>query len=345
MEQRTLSLGITKAAPPEGLPADDGLTWFKITSGIVDRDQEVLDPDGMKVDRFMADPVVLWGHDHTIPPIGNAPRLVKGTDAAWYGGVRFADGEKYPFAGLIKYLVEDGFLHAVSIRFIPLKWEDADPVEAGYRRKYTEFELLEFSIVNIPANPEALRAEASDAKAADANLGPLFIKIFGDALPGDATPKAKEAAGLEAAPQDHPTPGEAEAAPAKAGAELSKKNRATLGSIRDSLSQAAATLGDLLAKWEGDDEADGKTAGDPAEPDPDPIKALTDKIDSILAAVTASPAAPAADDAPAQQGTLPDLEEGRREKTATLSGDELRDLVRSVVTDGINRQRGIVTPR
>jgi len=52
-------------------------------------------------------------------------------------------------------LYKGGFLSAVSVGFIPLQWENGTK-EAGYRRKYTEQELVEVSAVSIPANPNAL---------------------------------------------------------------------------------------------------------------------------------------------------------------------------------------------
>ena len=58
------------------------------------------------------------------------------------------------------------FLNAVSVGFIPLRWQDPPP-PGGFgaasgsprvtcRRKYLEQELLEVSAVAIPANPNAL---------------------------------------------------------------------------------------------------------------------------------------------------------------------------------------------
>ena len=52
-------------------------------------------------------------------------------------------------------LYKGGFLNAVSVGFIPVRWENGSE-EKGYRRKYLEQELLEVSAVSIPANPNAL---------------------------------------------------------------------------------------------------------------------------------------------------------------------------------------------
>ncbi len=61
-----------------------------------------------------------------------------------------------PIAKIAYGLYRDRFLNAVSVGFIPLRWEEGGP-EAGFRRRYLEQELLEVSAVGLPANPEALQ--------------------------------------------------------------------------------------------------------------------------------------------------------------------------------------------
>lgn len=96
-----------------------------------------------------------------------------------YQQIEFAT-EVNPIARIAYGLYKGKFLNAVSVGFIPLRWEDADGVEhsAGkrsqalteghsseplglsaplqFRRRYLEQELLEVSAVGIPANPNAL---------------------------------------------------------------------------------------------------------------------------------------------------------------------------------------------
>ena len=47
------------------------------------------------------------------------------------------------------------FLNAVSVGFVPLRWENGTE-KSGYSRKFVEQELLEVSAVAIPANSNAL---------------------------------------------------------------------------------------------------------------------------------------------------------------------------------------------
>src|SRR5712675_12270 len=61
-------------------------------------------------------------------------------------------------------LYKGKFLNAVSVGFVPIRWEDAPKSSSSsassssspIRRRYLEQELLEVSAVGIPANPNAL---------------------------------------------------------------------------------------------------------------------------------------------------------------------------------------------
>ena len=68
--------------------------------------------------------------------------------------------EVNPVARIAYGLYRGGFLNAVSVGFIPVRWADPPPPDgsgaASPRRRYLEQELLEVSAVAIPANPDAL---------------------------------------------------------------------------------------------------------------------------------------------------------------------------------------------
>jgi hypothetical protein len=75
--------------------------------------------------------------------------------------IQFAT-EVNPMARIAYGLYKGGFLNAVSVGFIPLRWEDGAKSAANEqsgpapRRRYLEQELLEVAAVAIPANPDAL---------------------------------------------------------------------------------------------------------------------------------------------------------------------------------------------
>ena len=100
---------------------------------------------------FNKNPVVLWAHKYDIPPIGKA-LWTKEDAGGILSKVKFANT---PFAQEIFQLYKEGFLKAFSVGFLPKDYVDGDG-EKKASRTYTNWELLEYSAVPVPANPEAL---------------------------------------------------------------------------------------------------------------------------------------------------------------------------------------------
>lgn len=142
----------------------DDLT-FEATINTADKDRvgDIVMPTGMKIENYMKNPVVPWAHDYSAPPVAKA-LMVGLQDTALVAKFTFPDPGVYDFADTIRKLWAGGFLNAVSIGFIPLKWVGHDG-QAGSRDQdnwfmggiVTEAELLEVSLVPVPANQNALR--------------------------------------------------------------------------------------------------------------------------------------------------------------------------------------------
>lgn len=132
---------------------EDGMLGLcVISSGTVDRQGDVLDPEGWSFRNFKKNPVLLWSHNSGMgekrPPIGKVEDVyIK--DGKVYFVPKF--DLKDPFAKEIYRKYKEGYLNAFSVGFLPLEWEET---ETGYYFKKQE--ALEFSAVNVPANPEAL---------------------------------------------------------------------------------------------------------------------------------------------------------------------------------------------
>ena len=136
---------------------DSRIIQFKGSTGDKDRMGEIIKPSGWKLNNYKRNPVFLGFHNYHEPPIGKAISVEK-TDNALTFDIEFADAETYAFADTIYKLYKGGFMKAVSVGFIPLKWEDGDSTtdDKGVRRTYLEQELLELSAVSVPANANAL---------------------------------------------------------------------------------------------------------------------------------------------------------------------------------------------
>ena len=112
---------------------------------------------GLSTDNYSKNPVVMWAHDAVgrSPsgglPIGRTLSLFKTPDGRIVADFEFLGDD--PFAQRVRNAWDNGFLRAASVCWIPL---ESTPVSAG-ARKDSRSDLLEWSIVSIPADPEALR--------------------------------------------------------------------------------------------------------------------------------------------------------------------------------------------
>ncbi len=116
-----------------------------------------LDFDGLSFENYLKNPVVLWAHDVAgrSPsgglPIGRTLRLHRTPTGEMEAEFEFLEDD--PFARRVKNAWDRGFIQAASISWVPL---ESRPVEGGGWRD-TRSELLEWSIVAVPADPDALR--------------------------------------------------------------------------------------------------------------------------------------------------------------------------------------------
>jgi len=133
---------------------EDGSIEVTISTKAKDRYGDIVEPKGCIFENFLNNPVVTFAHDYHSIPIGKAEGITI-NDEEVLSKVRFAPGEVNPIAPYVKNAYEQGFMRAWSVGFSPIEKEPIigeDGVQTGWR--YTKWELLEFSAVPIPANPE-----------------------------------------------------------------------------------------------------------------------------------------------------------------------------------------------
>jgi HK97 family phage prohead protease len=148
--------GVSRVAVLER--AADGSIAFDASSFPPDRYGDTIVQAGFKTDNFKANPVLLWAHSHSCPPVGKVGTIGIGPNGNLRASdVTFTPPEMHEFGDEVGQMVRAGFLNAVSVGFLPLKWEarfDESGEFLGYN--FLECELLEISIVPVPANPQAL---------------------------------------------------------------------------------------------------------------------------------------------------------------------------------------------
>lgn len=173
----------------DGQPEDPH--WFKarITTDALDRDGEVMIPQGMIGTEFEKNGTIFWNHNYDLPIAAALGKLVRG-DREWVSEGRFAErpsdyvGEFYP--DYVRALVSQRIVRGVSVGFIPI--ESRKPTEKdfeiygrGVKRVHSKWKMLEWSFAPIQSNVEAMVLDAikkgylSPAGALD-----LFDGLFSD---------------------------------------------------------------------------------------------------------------------------------------------------------------------
>lgn len=151
--------------------ASDGGLDFVLSDDTVDRYGDIIDAKGWVLTNFKKNPIALFGHSNGFP-IGTWANLrVEGNKLI--GTLKLAArGTSARIDELIS-LVEQGILRAVSVGFIPIKSEPINPDRPYGPQKYTKQELVETSLVSVPANPAAL-ALAKQLNISDETMSLAF---------------------------------------------------------------------------------------------------------------------------------------------------------------------------
>lgn len=155
-----------------------------INSKALDRYDSIVLPKGADVKHFMNNAVVLWAHNGDLSensiPIAKCTELKIEEDAIIVK-TKFNVNDELAMKVFNSY--KDGFLNAWSIGFIPLSYKKFDKenykdLNSKYNLKVTpeqianaywgvylvyEWELLEYSAVPVPGNPEALSVDETDS--------------------------------------------------------------------------------------------------------------------------------------------------------------------------------------
>ena len=144
----------------------DRTVTFLLSDESKDRHNSVIKSDGWDLENYRKNPIVAYQHQTEGTPFADPnPDLIIGRGDVWqddgklFGSVTFEDAENNPLAEKIFKKVEAGILSAVSVGFIPIESGNGkeergeDPGVYYFHRQ----ELAEFSVVNVPSNPNAVK--------------------------------------------------------------------------------------------------------------------------------------------------------------------------------------------
>jgi phage head maturation protease len=205
-------------AGPDGVP----VYTFRMTTAAVDRQGEIVTVEGWDFTNYLANPVVLNSHQYgdIEAIVGRTVSISQGTDG-WYADVRFNDT---PNGRLAQMLVDGGDLRAVSVGFKPITMQYPDVPAARRARaltdaqakalvnmrpdpasavRHTVKELLEVSVVPVPANAEAVRVRGLTGAESPTANGVYDQKVTMEALTENVWPSVASA--MYALLNDHAT--------------------------------------------------------------------------------------------------------------------------------------------
>ena len=147
-----------------------------ISTAAPDRAGDVVVPAGLRnADEFLRNPVVLWAHQRSLPPIGTCERLTIEPDRV-IAETKFSASSS--FAQDVFKLYAEGVLRGWSVGFVPAK---VLPIPVGRGEPpggvcYPEWDLLEYSAVPIPENPQALTLAVKKGLVKDADLRGWLVR-------------------------------------------------------------------------------------------------------------------------------------------------------------------------
>ena len=162
------------------------------------RDGVSVDIDGMDFSNYRKNPVVLFAHDYSGRtessglPIGRTLRLERTPDGRIRADFEFLSGDQ--FADRVRNAWNRGFLRGASIGWRAI---EARPSERARGVRIVKSELIEWSIVAVPADPDALRGAYTRVMKALIEPGP---EADCDVRPGRACPWLEQGGGFQTRP-------------------------------------------------------------------------------------------------------------------------------------------------
>lgn len=148
--------------------------------GTEDRVGDVIEPSGWMLEAYRRNPVFLWAHERSEPPIGRSL-------STWVEGnclkalIQFAPTE---LAQSIRTLYAGGFMRGISVGFRPIAYAQRKASNGRKAIRFTRQELLEISAAPVPMHPEALASATGSATRPTARSQRGQIEELGQLVSG-----------------------------------------------------------------------------------------------------------------------------------------------------------------
>jgi HK97 family phage prohead protease/HK97 family phage major capsid protein len=146
---------------------------YVLSDDTPDRMGDIIEAGGWELESFKSNPIALFNH-HPDFIVGRWHRLrIEGNQLR--GHLELAPKGTSPRINEIRKLVEAGILKAVSVGFRPLDHSPLNPKDPWSGQRFHKQELVETSLVAVPANPNAL-AVAKSLNVSPATIDLVFAK-------------------------------------------------------------------------------------------------------------------------------------------------------------------------
>ena len=151
---------LTRYNSTRGEKVDNRTFRFVISDESKDRYGTVIKLNGWDLTNYEKNGIVAYQHNAS----GDNPDMIVGKGRAWVengvlmGEVQFEPEGTNPIADKLVNKIDFGSIRATSVGFNPIEWSKGDRSigEDGETLYFRKQDLLEWSIVNIPANPNAI---------------------------------------------------------------------------------------------------------------------------------------------------------------------------------------------
>ena len=185
---------------------------FVISTAKKDRHGTIIPIENWDLDNFNRNGIVGYQHDVYGSWFGeNNPDKVIGVGKAWIeddqliGSVQFEPAELNPLAEKIFRKILIGSLKSTSVGFIETsagecRADNPDDPKSPRTYYYGKVELLEFSIVNIPSNSDAVKRQMADEQKA----------VLKEAIREVLAEREQNEEGQDPQPEGNPQPAEAD---------------------------------------------------------------------------------------------------------------------------------------
>jgi HK97 family phage prohead protease len=186
---------------------EKGIYEAWVSTEVVDRDGDILLADGAETENYSKNPIVLFGHNYHDPEaiVAKTLEVAKISGQGIKLTFQFLKRGISQAADLVQDLWKEQYLNAMSVGFIPKTWEkrkDENDEDLARGLVFSQWELLEGSIVSVPANQDALRAAYGEKYDAE-----ILGKVFDDEYNGDGDEPDIEPEPIKPE-QDKPEPSE-----------------------------------------------------------------------------------------------------------------------------------------